>query len=118
MPKTCNLCIKYDISSGKDRLVYEDSFCHIVDNGTTNLDINGKIVFAKKRFSLVINKHKKHLTEKERSLVYSTLTDFMRRKFKLKENSDYFLKVTMNTYPNHYHLHAYIPPFTDKEKRL
>lgn len=112
----CNLCTRNNIESGKDKLLYEDSFCYIVENGNTCLLINDITMFARKRITLILKEHKGCISNKEQVLVNSTLTNFMSTEFKLNEEIDYFLKITMNTYQDHYHIHAYVLPLTDKGK--
>ena len=104
------------IKSGKDKLLYEDNFCYIIENGNTHLKENNHLKFAKKRISLVIKEHKSKLNKKERYLADSILITFMTKKFGLKQGKDYFIKCTMGTYSKHYHTHAYIFPFSDKGK--
>src|SRR3989344_756487 len=104
---TCNLCTRQDINSGKDTLLYEDDFCFIVKNGNSHLKENGKLRYAKKRMSLVINEHKPMLTEAEQARANSTLKSFMSDGLGLKFGEDYFIKPTMGTYPSRYHVHVY-----------
>lgn len=112
----CGLCKKQEIKSGFDKLFYEDKSCYIIDNKNTNLKIKDKLKFAKRRFSLIVKEHKKDLTKNEERIITSKFSKFLWKMFGLKEKRDYFFKVTMGTYPYHYHIHAYIPPFSDKGK--
>lgn len=101
----------HDIQSGKDVLLYEDRFCYIVDNGNTHINMDGKLVFAKKRISLIIKKHVKRLGATELARAESTLINVIRKKFKLTKDKNFFLRTTMGTYPDHFHIHAYVLPF-------
>lgn len=114
--KNCDLCNRATIESGKDSLLYNDKNFHIIDNGNTHLREGNIIKFAKRRITLILNKHQGHLTISEMSLAKSKLTKVLK---KLGYNpNEYFFKATMGTYPNHFHIHAYIPPFSDEGKIL
>ncbi len=110
---SCGLCLRQTIHSGKDELLYEDDFCYIVNNGGTHLKDGDNKRFAKKRISLVLREHTSQPSDKECRRAESALRDFMTNHLKLVDEKEYFLRRTMNTYPDHYHLHAYIFPWSD-----
>ena len=108
----CVLCQRRDITSGKDPLIYGDDFCYVVENGNSHLKRDGKMMFASKRISLVIKEHKSKLSADEASLAKEIIIGVMSSKYHLSEK-DFFIKSTMGTFADHYHVHAYVPPFSD-----
>ena len=89
-----------------------DDFCYVVENGNTHLKRDGKMMFASKRISLVIKEHKSKLSADEASLAKEIIIGVMSSKYHLSEK-DFFIKSTMGTFADHYHVHAYVPPFSD-----
>jgi len=104
----------FEVKSGKDRLLYEDDYCYIVENGNTHLRIRKKVFFAKRRISFNIKQHKQKISSREMMRVKQVFSSFLWNSFQWKLGEDYFLQVTMGTYKDHFHIHAYVPPFTDR----
>lgn len=109
----CNLCSYVDINSGKDKLLYEDDFCYIVENGNTHLKEGDKLKFAKRRISLILREHRSILSKDELDKLETFLKNFILKNFQLEYGVNYFIKCTMGTYSDHYHTHAYILPFSE-----
>lgn len=110
----CDLCTMDTTNLGKDTIIYQDGYCYIVENGNTHLSENGKLVFAKKRFSFTLKDHRNHLEGEELENVYDMLRSVLKIKFDLEPERDYFIRTTMGSYPDHFHTHAYVPPFSDE----
>ncbi|MBL4644588.1 MAG: hypothetical protein JKX80_01850 [Candidatus Pacebacteria bacterium] len=114
MNKSCRLCQKSDIISGKDSLLFEDAFCYIVDNGNTHLKKESILMFAEKRLSLIVKKHVTSLTEQETRQAHNTLEQLIRNLYGEEKLEQSVFKCTMGTYSDHFHTHAYFPPFSKK----
>ncbi len=102
MDKSCDLCARQPINAGKDILLYEDRFYYIVENGNPD-------GYAR-RISLVIVPHgiASPLTEQ---VAVRILREYITSKLHIS-NADYFIKKTMKTHPDHFHIHAYVLPET------
>ncbi len=94
----CDLCNMATIKSGKDTILYEDESCYIVDNGNTD--------GYTRRISLTIKPHFAGTDMTFRIASYN-LIQFLNT---IGIGDGYFIKKTMNTYPDHFHIHAYILP--------
>jgi len=90
----CTLCNKGTIKSGKDRLLYEDEFCYVVENGNRD--------GADRRVSLVVKQHISNVPDSVRQKAEEILLGIVGDSYGLE------IKRTMGTYPEHYHLHAYV----------
>ena len=97
---SCACCDRSTITSGKDKLWLEMASYYIVENGNTD----GYF----RRVSLVITKHHAGnpiiewiCTQKLRAYLAEELHI---------PNAEFFIEKTMNTYPDHFHIHAYILP--------
>jgi len=101
MEQKCDLCDKANILSGKDLLLHEDSFCYIVDNGDTD-------GYAR-RISLTLNQHGGMVTPSIERLAVYRLREYVTTTLHIP-SADFFIKKTMRTYPDHFHIHAYILP--------
>jgi len=50
-------------------------------------------------------------------MIRKTFKEFLQKRYSLTWKKDYDLFVTLNTYPKHWHIHAYVYPFKEiKEK--
>lgn len=94
----CDLCNRSTIYSGKDTLLYEDKYCYIVENGNTD--------GYTRRISLTINSHSPGGDMTDRIAAH-VLSMYMEIDLGIH---DYIIRKTMKTYPNHFHLHAYVLP--------
>ena len=89
-------------------LLYEDGFCYIVENGNRHLVAGDSVFDGKKRYSLTV---KEHISRpKDGKLIKKVFLEFLRDRLHL-ENGEYVICETMGTYPDHYHVHAYVLPF-------
>jgi hypothetical protein len=104
----CGLCVFSDIASGKDRLVHVMTQAYIVENGTANLRTKVGMRFAEHRLSLNTFAHTRSVAEGQQLELMRAFSESIRATSLSKRS--YFFKVTMNTYPEHWHLHAYFPP--------
>jgi hypothetical protein len=114
MNKDCGLCTRRHFKSGQDVILNEDEEHIISNNGNTHLRVGNSLIFAKKRITITIKEHKKVLSSKETKKIKEKLDKFLKEEMGLVKGEDYFLKITMGNYPDHFHLHAYIFPLTDK----
>lgn len=81
---TCPLCQKETIECGKDKLIFEDSFCYLVENGNTHLIIKDEISFASKRVTFILNEHRETLSQKEDAQANAYLNKIMQTFYGLK----------------------------------
>jgi len=109
MQTECKLCNKGSVASGRDELLFEDDFCYIVDNGTTELFFGTLTGIYSKRISLVLNKHVAKLSRTVEKKAFNTLTEYVHKTLQIPRESFFVIK-TMNAYPNHFHIHAYVLP--------
>lgn len=109
----CDLCNKATVHSGKDKLLYEDEERYIVDNGNTGLKENGTCRKFNRRITLVIRAHQSgyHLSKYSRE--WLRLERYVEDVLRV-DSEVYFIRKTMNTYPGHFHIHAYIYPEVTK----
>ena len=96
----CDLCNRVPITSGKDKLLYDHPNYYIVENG--NKDGHTR------RISLTVAQHYVGDTLTEQSAM-PTLRNFVESKLHIPA-ADFFIVKTMSTYPDHFHIHAYVLP--------
>lgn len=100
MNNKCGLCTRIPITTSKDKLLYEDQFCYIVENGNTDS--------YTKRITLVIVPHAIASPMIER-IALCKLRKYVASTLHIS-HADFFIKKTMRTYPDHFHIHAYVLP--------
>lgn len=104
----CDLCTRATVVSGKDTLLYEDRFCYIVDNGSTD--------GYRRRVTLIVTPHMQGSDMTMRVATFN-LKSFAIFRLGIPESQLYICK-TMNTYPEHFHIHACVLPKLDGEPTL
>ncbi len=95
--RKCDLCSRCTDLTNGDFLLYQDDFCYIVINGNTD--------GCAKRISLVTIAHIKGdaYTEKRSRAILSEYVKSM-------GITEFFIRKTMRSYPDHFHIHAYVLP--------
>lgn len=96
----CDLCNMVPVKTGKDRLLHQSGLYYIVENGNND-------GYAK-RISLTRIEHKVPNHNEECSLV-AVLRGYVMGYLHIRPDS-FFIKKTMRTYPDHFHIHAYVFP--------
>jgi len=109
MQTECKLCNKGSVASGRDELLFEDDFCYIVNNGTTELFSGTLTGVYSRRISLVLNEHVAKLSKTIERKAVNILTEYVHKTLHISRDSFFVIK-TMNAHPNHFHIHAYILP--------
>lgn len=101
MDNECRICSGADIASGKDKLLFEDDFCQIVENGDTD--------GYSRRISLAIRRHIADPKAGVEGKAVVVLRNYL-TKVEYLDGASFFIRKTMRTYPDHFHIHAYILP--------
>ena len=110
----CGLCSLSEVKSGKDQLLYIDSYCYIIKNGNTHLIKSDGIRFARMRLSFTLRRHSSDISQDEEEYVRTIFSSFITECMHAHEGRDFIFAITMGTYPQHWHIHAYFPPWRKK----
>lgn len=111
MATSCDLCNQIPLKTKKDKLIYENLEYYIVENGNQHLRINGGLIFAKRRISLTLKEHKGKINKTQLRKLINILIRFLESQ-NLTHGIDFFILKTGTTYPDHFHIHAYVLPLS------
>ncbi len=103
----CGLC-KFVNSHDLSIRLFHDDYC-IVENPVKCLREPWGLIKYERQFSLVVVRHMAEVPWAMEERLYYALDKFMRRYFAFRP-SQYFIRKTMNTYPDHWHIHAFLLP--------
>lgn len=112
-PVQCPLCLMEPVKTGRTMLLLKDDFCFIDMNDKTALVIDGCPIFAKTRLSLCLLEHTSIPEEETVRRAKERLVDFLTGQLQLTPDV-FIIRITMLTYPQHFHIHAYLLPFVDE----
>lgn len=108
--KSCGLCKGENFASGKDTFLCQINGYIIFQNGIPYI-IEGDIVKKfEQRFTIYPQKHTASLNQQEIVKIKKTLIDYLIQEHQFGMDQ-FLLKTTGSTYPDHFHLHAFVFPF-------
>ncbi len=110
--ENCPICTREPIQSGRTQLLYLDDFCFIDRNDKSVLVVNELPISAEMRVTLSLLEHIAFPNEETIMSAKQLLIDYMKVNLGITD-SDFITRVTMLTYPEHFHIHGYVLPFKD-----
>lgn len=96
----CDLCMMRSVISGKDKLLFRSLIYYIVENGNTD--------GYSRRISFTSVRHESSSSALEK-MATTILRDYIESILHIPA-ADFFIQKTMRTYPDHFHIHAYVLP--------
>lgn len=105
---SCDICINPK-RVGIDQFVFSNEYGILVINSRSVLKINNCLYKTEKRFSFAIHEHRKSIPKILEEKIKCNLSTYFEKKIKMNKNEyDFFL--TMNTCPDHWHIHICLLP--------
>jgi len=110
MKEDCNICLN-PRRRGIDKFILENKYGILVLNQNNILKLKNNIFFVKERYSFAIHEHNKSISPIIEKKIKYHLINYFSLYHNLTIKKDYYFFITMNTIPNHWHIHICLFPF-------
>lgn len=104
----CELCCNPH-RLGVDRFICENEDGVLVENARNTVDIDGLMLMASKRYSFAIHEHEKIIGASRENRIKRFVCEKLSELYGVSRTDIVFF-VTMNTFAEHWHIHACVKP--------